>query len=125
MRLADIVMTIPSCRYLLIDHLTGMAKATPEQKVATLSVDTIAAVAVLRSSIEAAHDVAQGSGDDAACCEVCLRLAQDSWLLLRRYGQRRSLIIVLERSAETLLEVMERFAQSGDRIVDGQAPASW
>lgn len=95
---------IPGFRYLFYDKVTQTSRASPEQKVATLSADALSAVANLRIDI----DESLTPGAETCSYGACVRLSHESWVILRQ-NPRKCLLTVIERNSYTLVDVMEKF----------------
>lgn len=99
---------IPGFRYLFFDKATKTARASPEGKVATLSADALSAVANLRADTQEEDGLEPSPGADACSYGACVRLAHESWVILRQ-NPRKCLFTVIERNSYTLVDVMEKF----------------
>jgi hypothetical protein len=98
---------VPGYRYLHVDRATLATRASPENKVATLAPESLAALSQLRAYLDE-------RGGGAAEHEICVRTQHDAWVVVRR-GRGRELFVILERAGDTLLEATEatdRFCES-------------
>ena len=92
-------------RYMFRNLVTGIAAASPPNKVSKMSKESLSVVRGIReefcsaSSIDS-KDIPSTGGTDV---EVFIRTSNESWIILRRFGPRE-LIVVLEKAGETLLE---------------------
>ena len=93
-------------RYMYRNLVTGVAAASPPNKVSKMSKESLGVVRGIREEFCSDSSVSdQTKGDRDACndVEMFIRTSNESWIILRRFGPRE-LIVVLEKAGETLLE---------------------
>lgn len=91
---------VPGYRYLYLDGPTQSVRASPEAKLSTLALESMAALSQLRARLEERQP---GSMEEQ---EVCIRTQHDAWVVMRA-SRGRQLFVVLERAGDTLLEASE------------------
>lgn len=95
-------------RYMFRNLATGVACASPPQKVSKMSNDSVAVVRGVREELTRYGGSPVVMDDPSGCvidgdAEVFIRTTNDAWVILRRFGPRE-LLVVLEKAGETLLE---------------------
>lgn len=101
-------------RYLVVDHDSSIARASPGSKFATVMKDSLVAL----NKVRAEMDIAKARSERKVSkqpydLETCVRTKNNAWVVVRIRGGNE-LYIVLERGSETLLltsEAVEKFSR--------------
>lgn len=106
----------PGYRYLYVDRLLMAVRATPLNKVSTLSWQSLAALAAAQEELALEVDCSSGSAEDL---EIVCRTHHDCWIVAKRNGGR-CLYVVMEQDKDGgIVGVMEHVQQFCDAYFAG------
>ncbi|CAO2206786.1 unnamed protein product [Urochloa humidicola] len=106
-------------RYLLVDPVRRVSRASPPGKVTTLSKDSLLALNRLRQEVDLEKSKYKRSDPcHDKDCEVCIRTKNNAWVIAK-ITRGRELYMALEKGGETLLYASTAVEKFSNRYCEG------
>ncbi|CAH9102144.1 unnamed protein product [Cuscuta epithymum] len=106
-------------RYLLVDSDRCISRASPPEKVSTLTKDSLIAMTKLREEVDLERNRSKCEGpSNEKDEEICIRAKNTAWVIAR-LTRGMELYMVLEKANETLLYANDAVEKFSDRYCNG------